>query len=292
VANLDHPNIVRAFEVGCLGPVHYLVMEFVDGPNFQALVEESGPLLPGDAAVCALQAAQALQHLYQAGLVHRDIKPSNLLLASSGDVKLLDLGLARFCQDQGDRLTSLQGAGVMGSVDYLSPEQARDSHTVDIRTDIYGLGATLYFLLVGRVLFPGATIEQKLLWTQVRDPEDVRKLRPEIPERLAVVLRRMLAKDPDDRYQTPQGVVEALSSWETAPEPSPSEQDTRTSDPASEPERANEQGIAPERQEVRPGPAPERASGMRWWHFALALLGVLVLGAGVVYVWLHSTGRL
>jgi serine/threonine protein kinase/WD40 repeat protein len=215
VAQLNHPNIVRAYDIGSVGKLHFLVMEYVDGTNLQALVEQSGRLPPAQAAQYVLQAAQALHHLHQAGLVHRDVKPSNLLLDRSGVVKLTDLGLARFCHDKKDQLTNRQGAGVMGTLDYLSPEQAQDSHDVDIRTDIYSLGGTFFFLLIGHPPFQGGSVTQKLVWAQLREPEDVRQLRPEVPEGLAAVVRRMMAKNPAHRYQTPQEVVAALSVQET-----------------------------------------------------------------------------
>jgi serine/threonine protein kinase len=209
-ANLDHPNIVHAYDVGSVGKLHFLVMEYIEGTSLQALVEQSGPLAPERVVEVGLQAAQALIHLRQAGLVHRDLKPSNLLLDRSGVVKLTDLGLARFFHDQQDQLTLLHGQGMMGTVDYLSPEQAKDSHGVDIRTDIYSLGATLYFLLVGRPPFQGGSVAQKLVWMQLREPEEIRQRRPEVPEGLAAVVRRMMKKNPRDRYQTPEEVVAAL----------------------------------------------------------------------------------
>jgi serine/threonine protein kinase len=215
VARLDHPNIVRAYDVGTVGKLYFLVMEYVDGTNLQGLVERQGRLSPTQAAQYTRQAARALAHLHQSGLVHRDVKPSNLLLDRSGVVKLTDLGLARFCHDAVDKLTQQQGAGVMGTLDYLSPEQAEDSHGVDIRTDIYSLGATLYFLLVGRPPFQGGSASRKLVQIQMSEPEDVRELRPEVPEGLAVILRHMMAKNPERRYQTPQEVVDALADHET-----------------------------------------------------------------------------
>jgi serine/threonine protein kinase len=214
VARLDHRNIVRAYDIETAGPVHFLVMEFVDGINLQVVVERSGPLAPGRAVHYIRQAAEALCHVHETGLVHRDLKPSNLLLERSGTIKLADLGLVRFFHDKADQLTQMQGGSMMGTLDYLSPEQALDSHAVDIRTDIYSLGATLYFLLVGHPPFPDKTLSQKLLWVQMRDPVDLRELHPELSEGLAAVVRRMMAKDPAKRYQTAQEVVAALVPWE------------------------------------------------------------------------------
>jgi serine/threonine protein kinase len=214
VARLDHRNIVRAYDIETVGLLHFLVMEFVEGTNLQVVVERSGPLPAERAVNYARQAAEALAHLHEAGLVHRDLKPSNLLLDQFGTIKLADLGLVRFFHDNTDQLTRQQGGNLMGTLDYLSPEQALDSHDVDTRTDIYSLGATLYFLLVGHPPFPDKTLSQKLLLVQMRNPEDLRVLRPELPEGLAAVVRGLMAKAPGKRYQTAQDVVAALAPWE------------------------------------------------------------------------------
>jgi serine/threonine protein kinase len=203
-ATLDHPNIVRAFDVGQEDRFHYLVMEFVDGQSLRQLVKSEGPLRVTHAADYLRQAALGLRHAHGAGLVHRDIKPSNVMIDREGIVKILDLGLARFFEDEGDVLT--MGA-VLGSADYIAPEQAADSHTVDIRADIYSLGATFWFAITGDRPPRGGS-------GAVRRPsQKLAEQRADIPEGMWVVLRRMMAPRPEDRYQTPTEVAEAIAPW-------------------------------------------------------------------------------
>jgi serine/threonine protein kinase len=214
VAALNHPNIVRAYDVDEEGKTCFLVMEYVDGVNLQDLVTRHGRLDPTRAAHYISQSAEGLQHAHQAGLVHRDVKPANLLLSRAGVVKVLDLGLARFFHDDEDAITKEHsGQAILGTADYLAPEQGRNSHDVDIRADIYSLGATFYFLLVGKPPFADGTLNQKLIWHQMKTPMAVRKLRPDVPEAMAVVISRMMAKDAAGRYQTPADVVAALAPW-------------------------------------------------------------------------------
>ena len=160
-AQLEHPHIVRAYDADEAGDLHYFVMEYVEGTDLARLVKRDGPLTVDRACDYVRQAALGLQHAYERGMVHRDIKPANLLLTAKGDVvKVLDMGLARLDRpekDAGASSTLTQEGAVMGTPDYIAPEQARDSHTVDIRADLYSLGCTLYFLLAGRVPFPGGT---------------------------------------------------------------------------------------------------------------------------------------
>src|SRR4051794_35690056 len=151
VAALDHPNIVRAYDIDQDDKLHFLVMEHVDGASLQEIIKRSGPMDFLRAAHYVRQAALGLQHAHSAaGLVHRDIKPGNILVDRNGVVKVLDMGLARFFHDDEDNLTKRYEDNILGTADYLSPEQARDSHGVDIRADIYSLGATFYFLLTGQ----------------------------------------------------------------------------------------------------------------------------------------------
>src|SRR5438128_484677 len=214
VAALDHPNIVRAYDIDHEENLHFLVMEYVDGSSLQDIVKKSGPLDPARSAHYINQAALGLQHAHEvAGLVHRDIKPANLIVDRSGIVKILDMGLARFFHDHDDLLTQKYDENVLGTADYLAPEQALDSHSVDIRADIYSLGATFYYCLTGRTPFSDGTVAQKLIWHQTRQPKPIRSLRQDVPDGIIAVIEKMMAKEPKDRYQTPNEVVGALAPW-------------------------------------------------------------------------------
>ncbi len=221
VAHLRHPNIVTAYDVDRDHNVHFLVLEYVDGNTFHRIVKARGPMSPLRAAHYIRQAALGLQHAHEAGLVHRDVKPSNLLLDRTGTVKVLDLGLARFFGDPPDDLSRRHAESPVGTMDYMAPEQALNSHAVDIRADVYGLGATFYYLLAGHGPFREGTAAQKMVWHQVRPPRPIHELRPEVPEGLSAVITRMIAKAPDDRYQTPGEVGEALAPWTKEPIPPP-----------------------------------------------------------------------
>src|SRR5579885_2755120 len=222
VAALDHPNIVRAYDIDQDEKLHFLVMEYVDGSSFQEIVKRTGPMDVTRACHYIRQAAQGLQHAHEAaGIVHRDIKPGNILVDRGGTVKVLDMGLARFFHDEEDILTKKYDENVLGTADYLAPEQALDSHAVDIRADIYSLGATFYFLLTGRTPFIEGTVAQKLIWHQTRQPKPIRSLRPDVPEELAAVIEKMMAKDPAQRYQSPAAVADALAPWTQTPIPPP-----------------------------------------------------------------------
>jgi hypothetical protein len=213
VARLHHPNIVTAHDADRDGDRHFLVMEYVDGPTLDQLVKQDGPLPAARACHYIRQAALGLQHAHEHGLIHRDIKPSNLLVDRAGTVKILDLGLARFFHDKTDDLTQRYEHGPLGTTDYMAPEQAEVSHAVDTRADVYALGCTLYHLLTGQVPFPGGTLLQKLRRHQDTEPRPAETLRPDLPSGLASVLRRMMAKRPADRYQTPGEVAASLADW-------------------------------------------------------------------------------
>ncbi|HKB41691.1 MAG TPA: serine/threonine-protein kinase, partial [Gemmataceae bacterium] len=217
-AALDHPNIVKAHDVDRDGPLHFLVMEYVDGASLHDIVKKHGPMDVVRACHYVAQAALGLDHAHRAGLVHRDIKPGNVLLDRAGTVKILDMGLARFFHDRGDNITKEHDSkAVLGTADYLAPEQAINSHEVDIRADIYSLGVTFYFLLTGTSPFAEGTLAQKLIWHQMRAPKAIREYRSDVPEELAAVIDTMMAKAPEERYQTPEEVVEALGPFVQAP---------------------------------------------------------------------------
>ncbi|HZT80847.1 MAG TPA: WD40 repeat domain-containing serine/threonine protein kinase [Gemmataceae bacterium] len=223
VAHLSHPNIVTAHDANQVGDVHFLVMEHVEGIDLARLVRRVGPLPVGEACEYVRQAALGLQHAHEKGLVHRDIKPSNLLVTLAGQtgpgaqpvpvVKVLDMGLA-LLQDigaEGGSESALTHDGaVMGTPDYISPEQATNSHAVDIRSDLYSLGCTLYHLLAGMPPFPGGTLMEKLIKHKFAAPRPVELYRPEVPAGVAAVVRRLTAKRPEERYQTPAELAAAL----------------------------------------------------------------------------------
>jgi eukaryotic-like serine/threonine-protein kinase len=214
-AQLNHPNVVHAYDCGERGNRHFYVMEYVDGINLAQLVRRDGPLSVDLACECIRQAALGLQHAFERGLVHRDIKPHNLLLTKSSGgqniIKILDMGLARL--ELGDEYgTMTQEGAVLGTLDYIAPEQARNAHLADTRADLYSLGCTLHFLLTGQPPFAGGTPTEKLLKHQFQPPPSIQKLRPEVPASLAEVLTRLLAKQPEQRYQTPAETAAALAS--------------------------------------------------------------------------------
>lgn len=221
VSKLSHPHVVHAYDAGPIGDAHVLVMEYVEGTDLARLVRQSGPLPAAQACDFIRQAALGLQHAHEHGLVHRDIKPPNLMVDRHGTVKVLDLGLARLrgsagmespdTPAPGDATCLLTPKGalmMMGTPDYMAPEQALDLHGADIRADIYGLGCTFYYLLTGQPPFPGGTVSQKLMRHQQAPPPEPANLPPELRE----VLTRMLAKRPEDRYPTPGDVARALAS--------------------------------------------------------------------------------
>ena len=213
-SQLNHPNIVAAYDVGESGDVTYLVMEYVDGPNLYEFIKSEGKVAPAQAVKIARQVALALEHARDQGIVHRDIKPSNILIDEEGTAKVLDMGLARFEHGRAgvdDSTTITRDGVVMGTLDYLAPEQALDSHQADTRADIYSLGCTLYHLLSGRVPFPGGTAAEKLMRHQVRVPPPLEDLAPDVPRGLGVIVAKMMAKKVEDRYQTPAEVTAVLS---------------------------------------------------------------------------------
>lgn len=212
-AALDHPNIVRAYDVDNQNDTHYLVMEYVQGQDMQRLVKAQGALAFEVAADYFRQAADGLAHAHKMGLIHRDIKPANLLVDPQGIVKLLDLGLARFADDNQASLTIAHDENVLGTADYLAPEQAVNSHRVDTRADIYSLGCTFYFALTGHPPFPDGTLPQRLMKHQTAEPSSIAKERPGTPAELVAICQRMMAKSPDKRYQTSREVAEALANW-------------------------------------------------------------------------------
>jgi tRNA A-37 threonylcarbamoyl transferase component Bud32 len=212
-AALDHRNIVRAYDVDNEGDTHFIVMEYVEGKDLQSIVKQSGPLDFDLAANYTLQAAEGLQHAHEAGLIHRDVKPANLLVDEKGVVKILDMGLALFADDNKASLTVEHNENVLGTADYLSPEQALNSHKVDARADVYSLGCTLYFTLTGHAPFPEGTLAQRIAKHQSAMPAPIAIDRPDCPAELAAMCMKMMNKKPAHRYASAKDVADAISGW-------------------------------------------------------------------------------
>ncbi len=235
-AQLDHPNLIRAFDADQTDDGLFIVMEYVEGIDLARLIKEQGPVSPAKACDYIRQAALGLQYAHERGLVHRDVKPPNLLLSGMGDrasgiekkafsdptsptVKVLDLGLARL-QDAGHMLSLQKSPGltqtgvILGTVDFIAPEQARDSHSVDIRADLYALGCTFFFLLTGKEPFPGGSPTEKLI------KHTVAPLPPllDVSQAVRAIIHKLMAKKPEDRYQTPAELVVALEQVLAHPE--------------------------------------------------------------------------
>ena len=172
-ASLNHPNIVRIYDINNAGDTHYMVMEYVQGADFYETVRDNGPLSIDDTVDAIIQSSEGLLHAHEKGMVHRDVKPANLLKTDSGSVKILDLGLALFNTEGEESLTVLYNEKVMGTADYLSPEQAVNSHEVDHRADIYSLGCTLYFFLTGRPPYDKGTLAQRIAMHQTKEPDSI-----------------------------------------------------------------------------------------------------------------------
>jgi serine/threonine protein kinase len=233
VAAVDHPNIVHAYDIDQDENLHFLVMEYVDGPSLQDIVRRSGPLPVERACHYISQAALALDHASKtAGLVHRDIKPGNIVVDRTGVVKVVDMGLARFFNDEEDMLTRKYDENVLGTADYLAPEQADDSHTVDIRADIYSLGGTFYFLLTGKTPFGEGSVPQKLMWHRTRQPKPVSSYRHDVPAAVQAVIDKMMAKEPGQRHQQPVDICAELAPWTQSPSPPPLEDELPRLSPA------------------------------------------------------------
>jgi serine/threonine-protein kinase len=215
LASLEHMNIVRAYDadkaLDGTTEVHLFVMEFVDGENLHDRVTDKGPMPPVEAANYIRQAADGLACAHSSGIVHRDVKPANLLVSRDDVIKILDLGLAKLFDESAP--ATVDKERIPGTADFLSPEQARGGQAIDCRSDIYSLGCTFYFLLAGHPPFPKGTLAQRLASHVGKAPASIADIRDDVPADLALILSRMMAKSPAERYQTAEQVSEVLREW-------------------------------------------------------------------------------
>lgn len=238
-AQLNHPNIVTSHDADHSGDFHFMVMEFVDGVDLAQTVKQRGALPVAEACDYIRQAANGLQHAHQRGMVHRDIKPHNMMVTQDRVVKILDFGLASLApqatpsepiSEDGDGNLTIAGA-IMGTPDFISPEQARDARQVDGRSDIYSLGMTFYYLLAGRAPFGNGSAIEKLKKHAEAKPEPLTQFREDVPAELENIIHRMTAKNPAERFQSPQDVADALQRFAneltTVSKPQPAPQKTR-----------------------------------------------------------------
>jgi len=224
-AQLDHPNLVRAYDAGRDGNVHYLVTEYVPGTDLRQLVRSQGPLTMQQAANVIVHSARGLDYAHQRGLIHRDVKPGNILVTPDGIAKVSDLGLAGFIHEEEE---DPRAGKIVGTADYLSPEQITDPSTITLVTDIYSLGCTLYYAISGKVPFPGGTTRDKARRHCEETPWHPRRFNPEVSEEFVETIADMMEKDPAARIQTAAEVVSRLESWAEEAAPIPSQQLTKS----------------------------------------------------------------
>jgi serine/threonine protein kinase len=322
---MDHPHIVRAFDADKTDNTYYLAMEYIKGVDLSSYVKHHGPLPVNEACRYLSQTASGLQHIHEHGLVHRDIKPGNLFLeelasiaavagparAASNlqlrssqrvqpkahyQIRILDLGLARLNEDdlraeRGSKLGLTQEGSVMGTADYMAPEQARDSRQADIRSDIYSLGCAFYFALAGQVPFPGGGPMEKMLHHQLDEPAPVEKFRPDLPAMLPAILRRMMAKQADQRYQTPAEIVAAVAPWcgdGDGPPPTAIPLDAALQPTLSDIADATGDPVVV----LGPHHLPHRSTGLLWLGcLVLMVTGVALAAVGLFAVLLKVIGK-
>jgi serine/threonine protein kinase len=238
LARLEHPNIVIAHDAGEVGGKPYLVMQYVEGEDLATAVRRQGPLSVEEAVDVILQAARGIEYAHGEGIIHRDVKPSNLLRDKRGTVKVLDMGLARLATSPGEAATAdaLTATGqIMGTVDFMAPEQAENTHKADERSDIYALGCTLYNLLSGSNIYEGDSIVTKILAHRERPVPSLLASRADVPSQLDAIYQRMVAKRPEDRYASMAEVITALQSCPGAVAAGPGDETVDLSAPAAAP---------------------------------------------------------
>jgi len=282
-ARLSHPNVVLAYDADEVAGTQLLVMEYVEGKDLAKLIgEQQRPLPVEQACEIIRQAALGLQHAHEKGLVHRDIKPQNLLLTADGTtVKILDMGLARTVLATSNETmcaTLTQDGAILGTVDYMAPEQSRQSHTVDIRADLYSLGCTFYFLLTGQPPFSGGTFTEKLFKHQLEEPRPVEQARPEVRPEVARIVRKLMAKKLEERYQTPGEAAAALGALLNSTR-SPAPTTVKVQVPAAL------RTAVTEKMPVPAGLARPTIARRRWSRGLVAVVALLLLLGGGLVAW-------
>ena len=281
VGQLDHANIVRALDAGESDDQHFLVMELVEGVDLHQLVKRNGPLTVPDACAAVRQAALGLHHAHLAGLVHRDVKPNNLMLTATGAVKVLDLGLARLRDDRmadsaADGAPLTAHGQLMGTYDFMAPEQWLDTHNVDARADLYSLGCTLFYLLTGTAPFSGQEYDTtgKKMFAHVKsDPPAIGSLRSDAPPALADVLACLLAKEPTDRYPDCATLAQELEPLANGADLTAAFEAATPQDLPASPLQSQASAASP----VRASSVDRPARGVRRWRKSPALMGSLAL---------------
>jgi serine/threonine protein kinase len=211
---LDHPRLAHSYDAGVCHTVHYIAMEFIPGQSMFKMVSSSGPLPVARAARLFAEVTEGLEHAHSQGLIHRDLKPSNIIVTPNDHAKVLDMGLAIIQGEVANDRTIVGGQGyVVGTMDYLAPEQAEDAFNVDGRADIYSMGCSLYYVLTGRPPFPGGNALQKIMRHYTEEPMPVEQVNPKIPREFGVIVRKMMAKKVAERYATMAAVRKDLLPW-------------------------------------------------------------------------------
>lgn len=210
---VSHPHLVRTYEIGEYTGVYYIAMEYIPGQTLYRHVQSRGPLKVQQAAQLFAEVAAGLDHAHGQGLIHRDLKPSNIMITPRGHAKVLDLGLALIEGEVG-QVEIIGGRGyIVGSMDYIAPEQTMDAAQVDVRADVYGMACTMFFALAGRPPFPGGTSREKIQRQRKEQPPNIRDLNPQVPEEFAAILHKMMAKKPAERYPSARMVQQVLERW-------------------------------------------------------------------------------
>jgi serine/threonine protein kinase len=289
-----HPSIAWTYEVGVCQGVYYIAMEFIPGKSLFRLVSEEGPLPYPRAARLFAEAAGALEHAHTQGLIHRDMKPSNIVITPNDHAKVLDLGLAIVQGEPPSDRRVVGGQGyVVGSMDYIAPEQVEDASKADARSDIYGLGCTLYFALTGRQPFPGGTPQEKIQCHRSKEPVPVEELKPDIPAGFVTVVRKMMAKRPEERFPSAGELLVELRKWAANEPVLPMDEkgdagyqrfvaQLEGAEGSSDSVFSASPGTARRRERsssvvrANPGPAAERWPAWLWWVAGLLSLGIVV----------------